>query len=179
MPLLWISLAFLAGLVLGNSFPWPGSHWLIAAAASLLLCLPLGRLPDRAPFLSRLRWAGRKEPQLFVAPLLLLTFLTLGAARISFSGPDLANGHVAAYNDQGAFRITAVVDAPPDRRDSSTLFRLRVEQIAPLDEEGKPGPARAAHGLVLALIPGRADWQYGDRLSLDSTPVTPPENEGF
>ena len=34
-------------------------------------------------------------------------------------------------------------------------------------------------GLVLAYLPGRAGWQYGDRLLLHGLPVTPPEGEEF
>jgi competence protein ComEC len=175
MPLLWLSTAFIAGLVLGNYFPWVPSAWMILASASLFLCLLLRRLSFRP-----LRWIATVEPRLFVPPLLLVTFLALGAWRITSSGPDLATGHIAAANDQGAFRILAVVDAPPDRRERSTLFRLRVEQVTLLDESGAPStPAHPAHGLILALIPGRSGWQYGDRLEMEGRPVTPPENEDF
>lgn len=175
MPLFWLSLAFVAGLILGKSLPLPVSLWPILAAASLFLWSIFRRLPFRP-----LRWLAAREPRLFIPPILLLTFLALGAWRIAASGPDLASGHIAAANDQGTFRIVAVVDAPPDRRERSTLFRLRAEQVTPLDESGAPSaPARPAHGYILALIPGRSAWQYGDRLEVEGRPVTPPENEDF
>ena len=109
----------------------------------------------------------------------MAALLFLGAARIAFSGPDLAGGHIAAYNDQGNFRLTAVVDAPPDLRDQSTLLRMRAEQITPLDNQSTAGTARPTHGMLLVLVPGRADWQYGDRLELDGKLTTPPEGETF
>lgn len=179
MPLLWISLAFVIGIVLGNYFPWANGGWLAVAVASLALWPFLRRLPQRGWLLSSLRWTARAEAHLFAPPLLLLSALAFGALRIATSGPDLANGHVAAYNDQGSFRLTAVVDAPPDWRDKTTLYHLRAEQIAPLDAAGNPGTPRPTHGLVLALIPGHAGWVYGDRLSLDGKLVTPPEAEDF
>lgn len=179
MPLLWISLAFIAGLVLGKVLPWAVSGWLMLAGGSLLLCILLRRLPARGWFRGP-RWLALAEPRLFVPPLLLITALALGAWHMAASGPDLAGGHVAAINDRGAYRLVAVVDAPPDRRDNATLFRLRVEQVAPLKADGSPsGPPHAAHGYLLALIPGRAGWQYGDRLELEGLPVTPPEDEDF
>ena len=134
MPLFWISLAFIVGLVLGETIPWAGRYWLIFSVAALGLWPILRRLPDHGGICSRLRWIARAETSLRVPPLLLAALLFLGAARIAFSGPDLAGGHIAAYNDQGNFRLTAVVDAPPDLRDQSTLLRMRAEQITPLDE---------------------------------------------
>jgi competence protein ComEC len=175
MPLLWLSAAFLLGLVLGNSLSLPSLIWPLLAAASLLLWPMLRRIPFKP-----LAWPARVEPRLFVPPLLLVAALAFGAWRMAASGPDLTRGHIAAVNDQGLFRILAVVDTPPDRRDRSTLFRLRAEQVTPLDDNGSPSaPARPAHGLILALIPGRAGWQYGDRLEVEGQPVTPPEGDDF
>ncbi len=175
MPLLWLSLAFIAGLVLGNSLSLPYFLWLILAAASLLLWPLLRRFPLRP-----LRWLATVEPRLFVPPILLLACLALGAWRITTSGPDLATGHIAAANDHGTYRIVAVVEAPPDRRERSTLYRLRAEQVTMLDESGAPSaPLQPAHGSILALIPGKADWQYGDCLEVEGQPVNPPENDEF
>jgi competence protein ComEC len=177
--LLWISIALVAGLGLGKYLPWQAAGWLVLAGATLLSWPLLRRLPDYPALLRRLAWAGWTEPRLRLPPLLLLAALFLGAARMASGGPDLASGHVAAFNDQGEFRLQAVVIDPPDRRDSSTLLRLQVESIAPLDEDGQTGPAQPAHGLALAHLPGRPGWQYGDRLLVSSAPETPPENEEF
>ncbi len=179
MPLLWISIAFVAGLALGKYLPWQEAGWLGLALASLLLWLLLGRLPTGSVLLRRLKWAAQPEPRLSIAPVLLLAVFFLGATRMAASGPDLQRGHVAAFNDQGEFRLRAVVAAPPDRRDAATLLRLKVETIAPLDAEGRAGPAQPSHGLVLAYLPGQPGWQYGDRLLVSGQPVTPPENEEF
>jgi competence protein ComEC len=183
VPLLWISLCFTAGLVLGMYLPWAGAGWLTLGIAWLVLTPLLPRLPllaQPAPFargallLERLRWLGQRDPRLLVSPAALLAALFLGAARIAFHGPDLANGHVAIYNDQGRFRLQGVVATPPEQRDRSTLLRLSVESVAALDETGQPGEARPAHGLLLAVMPPGSPLQYGDRLALDGSPVTPP-----
>lgn len=180
MPLLWISLSFIAGLVLEYWLSWSGFAWLVFAVACLALWPIARRVPPRGVLLARLGWLGQAaQPPVSVPPLVLLAVCFLGAARLALSGPDLAGGHIAAENDQGQVRIQAIVVAPPDRRDSSTQLRLEVEEVTPLDDDGAPGEPRAAHGLVLALLPGGSGYQYGDRLELEGRLETPPENEEF
>ena len=99
MPLQWISFAFIAGLVLGENLAWKGAGWLALAGACLLGWPMLRRLPTRQPWLVRLRWPGENEIRLGLPPMLLLAVLFRGAARMAFSGPNLAGGHVAAYNN--------------------------------------------------------------------------------
>lgn len=179
MPLLWISLSFLIGLILGAYLPWTLVGWCALAVLALVLWPAFRFLPDRGRVLHALCWLGHRESRLFVPPLLLAAFLFFGAARMVSSAPDTAQGHIAGYNDNGKFRVTGVLVAPPDKRDRSTLLRMEVEEVTPLDEKGKSGPAQPAHGLLLALLPPDGDWEYGDRLELDGTPVTPPEGEDF
>jgi competence protein ComEC len=180
MPLLWLSLAFLAGLVLGTtSLEWRVEYWLGLGAACLLLWPVLRKIPAGRGLRDRLRWLGVKEARLMVPPILLAGFVLLGAGRMAAHGPDPASGHVARFNDGGRVRIQAVVVGDPDRRDSSTLLRLAAEQVIPLAEDGSAGEPQAAHGYLMAYLPGRAPWQYGDRLLLDGLPETPPENDEF
>jgi competence protein ComEC len=178
--LLWISIAFLAGLLLGRAMPWAGPGWLGLAAAALLPILPLRRLRAGALGGWGGLWLGLTEPRLRLPPLLLLAALLLGAARISFHRPDVERGHIAGWNDQGAVRIRGLVSSPPDRRDASTLIRLEAAQATPLTKNGAPaGPPQPAHGLVLVVLPGGAAGQYGDVMELQGRLETPPENEEF
>lgn len=180
MPLLWISLCFIIGLIAGEYLPWTATGWLSLAGAVCVLWPILRLLPTRRAILRWLRGTARVVPSLRLPPLLLLAFALLGAARISTSGPDLSGGHVAAINDQGKYRIQGIVAAPPDWRDRYTLLRIQVEQITPLDDSGAvSAPTRLAHGSLMALLPGRADWQYGDCLGLEGSPIIPPESEDF
>ncbi len=179
MPLLWISFAFFVGLLAGAYLPLANSGWLILAGVSLLGWPGCHWLPARGRLLVGLRWLGQIEPRLRIPPLLLLVFLFLGAWRFGLANPDLDHGHIAAYNDQGRFQMVGVLDAAPDRRDRSTQLRVRIEQVAPLDANGMASAAVPAHGVILALALGQGNWQYGDRLQLEGSPVTPPEDEDF
>ncbi len=179
MPLLWISLAFIAGLILGESMHWSGAGWVTAAGICLLAWPGLRFLPSRPGILDKLRWGGLRHAVLRVPPVMLLAFLFAGAARITSSAPDLAHGHIAGYNDQGSVQIQAVVAAAPDRRERTTLLRLEIETAAILDENGAAAPAKPAHGRALALLPAGVEWEYGDRLLLTGKPGAPPEGEEF
>jgi hypothetical protein len=86
---------------------------------------------------------------------------------------------ISAFNDSGTHRILAVVSDYPDVRDTSTLLRLSVVQVAALNDKGQPKAPVPARGLLLAMLPGKAGYQYGDKLLLEGKPVTPPENEEF
>ena len=175
MPLLWISLSFLAGLVLSEYFPWSAAGWL-ATAGCVLAAWPVLHRHKR---FTRLRWLALREPRLRIPPILLLAALFLGMARMAASAPNPNSGHIVAYNDLGPARILAVVTAPPDRSDKSTMLRVRVEQITPISEDGQAGEPRSAHGLVQVVLPPGMGWRYGDRLSLEGLLQTPPEDEDF
>lgn len=178
MPLLWISLAFLAGLVLGDLTPANQTNWWVASGVALAAWLTLRFLPLASRF-GRLQWLTHTHPYLKIAPGLLVVFCLLGAVRMTGTGPDLQNGHIAAWNDRGTVSIQAVVVSPPDPRDKTTLLRVRVESVTPQEAVGVFEPAQPAHGLVQVLLPAGSEWQYGDRLLLTGKPVDPPENDEF
>jgi competence protein ComEC len=179
VPLFWVSLAIIAGLLLGNDLPWSRDIWLILAGGFLLLWPLLSLGSKRFPRLRALRWLSHSHPFLLLPPILLLIAAPVGALRMATSGPDIANGHIQAFNDQGEVQLIALVDSPPDRRDQTTLYHLQAEEIAPLDALGRPEKALPTHGAVVALVRGRANWQYGDRLRLTGQLTTPSEGETF
>ena len=181
MPLLWISLAFLAGIPLGKLLDWRLQTWLFLAALVLGIYLvarglagwlhrgaqathPLWRWIDHLPYLPR-----------WLAPVLPL-FLILGAARYQVAQPALDPDSVAWYNDQRmAFVIEGTVAGPADNRDTFTYLRVQVDQLRPAnDTQFKP-----VQGLVLAKIPPNGDWRYGDRVHLEGQLETPVEYEDF
>ncbi len=183
MPLLWVSLAFLIGLFLGEILPAnehsTGSYWAAAAAGSLVMWAVLRFIPSRPGILGKLRWTSLRHPYLCVPPVVLLVFIFAGAARFTLNSPDLAHGHIAALNDTGTFRIQAVVAAPPDRRDYATLVRLVIEGAAAVEENQPPKPLLPAHGTALAVFPPGTEMEYGERVLMTASPVTPPEGEEF
>ena len=180
MPLLWLSLAYLAGLVLGGASPQQNSLvWLLTATAVLPGLLLLSRLPEQPGLLFRLRWIALRQPILRLPPLLVLASFALGVWQVSTAHPAIQPGEVAALNESGKFRLIGMVSAPPDRREETTILRLAMESAAPLGADDMPGERQPVSGMLLVMVPGRADWQYGDRLMLDGQPITPPANEEF
>ncbi|MEA3440177.1 MAG: ComEC/Rec2 family competence protein [Chloroflexota bacterium] len=184
MPLLWLSLAFLGGVLLGEYLKWSLIAWLILAAVSLLLFL---LRPIIRHLLKRVSWKPPQFLQNFhpfiskllsppVAYSLLLLFLTLGATRYQFSQPKIDHNFIAWYNDLGVeYVVEGLLEEPPDVRDYYTNLRLRVEQIHPVGDTH----ANQINGTLLARVSPGDDWSYGDRLRLQGEPQTPSESETF
>jgi len=163
MPLIWLSLAFLTGILLADRFPLPAPTWLLLAAASLALALALRRLRPSHLIPNHL------IPFLIAIP--------LGALRYQAALPDLTEpSFIAQYNDSGkTLVVTGVVTAFPDRRDHYINLRVETERIHPADDFR----AAPVHGLLLARIPPQEDVHYGDRVVLRGQVLTPPEGETF
>ncbi|MDO9347863.1 MAG: ComEC/Rec2 family competence protein, partial [Anaerolineales bacterium] len=186
--MLWLSLAFLAGILLANQLHlsrtfWLGlAHivlppqfhlfriiWLILAGIVLLIASLLRILSNRLNF----RPFNLPPSTLFLASLSLITFF-LGAARYHFSIPIIDAHHIAWYNDrQYDLLVTGVLTELPDRRDTYTNLRLRVQSVDTGDESLPVG------GLILArILPGQT-FHYGEVIRLRGALKTPPENEDF
>ncbi len=103
MPLLWLSLAFALGILLGEILAWNFSAWLILVGACLFLffllfvlnkkfTIPPPRFLDRLP-----------RPPLPI--LVLLAVLCLGAARMQLAQPTFTPTDLAFYNDVSKEKI--------------------------------------------------------------------------
>jgi competence protein ComEC len=186
VPLLWLSLAFVCGVILGEWLGWPSSVWLalaLCAAGLGLLGWATRRLLQKSPAaglrIARLRERLPAIPAILRAPLpyaALLAALCLGAMRYQLSLPEIAPGHIAWYNDQESkFTIEGLVEAPPDVRDEYTNLRVRAEQLHPADSL----LFTPVSGDLLARVPPGGGWRYGDRVRLWGYLETPGENETF
>jgi len=190
MPLLWLSLAFLAGILLAASLHLPAGVWLLLSGIVLLIGLSSRFLRTRnITFISHAsriaHYASRFTHHVssFTSSLpplpysLIPFFLFLGAARYQFAQPDLGSPEfIAAYNDRGGeVSVQGVLVEPPDRRDTYANLKLRVEEIIPA---GETTPQEVS-GLLLAKDWNLNHWHYGDRLLLQGWPETPPESEDF
>lgn len=167
LPLLWLSIAFLLGILLAAEVAAPLWAWLASAAlAAGLLALP-GRMP-------RLR-RRLERPGLYSLAVLALAVFFLGAARyqVTQSPPDISQ--LAHYNDApGRVTVMAVVSRPPIPHDSYVEYRLEAEQVT------VPGEApQSIRGGLLAQLSLGSDWDYGDRLRLTGELETPSEGESF
>ncbi len=158
MRLVWLGLAWLSGIVIGNTHGPTASGWLLLAAGALV-----------AVFLFR-----RYETHRWV--FILIVVASLAAARMRAAQPVFDSGHLASYNDAPqAVSLTGVVAAWPDVRDSYVGLRIEAERL----RASRGGSELPVHGKVLVWAPRFGDWRYGDRVRVDGFLETPPVLEEF
>jgi competence protein ComEC len=177
MPLFWLSLAFLSGILIAASIAVPMPVWIILSFFSILLLVPpVYRLWSRIlPASTTSLTQQLKINSLRLLPLLLL-FIALGATRYLVSIPSFSPSFVAYYNDQPAeFILEGVLAEPPDMRDTYINLRITVERIRTLkDHQFTP-----VSGLLLARVSTDSSFTYGDLIRIEGRLATPPENEDF
>jgi competence protein ComEC len=171
VPLFWLSLAFLAGIVVSDWSGWPWPAWCTLGAVGLAFW-PVVRRLQAWPRIAAL---GRVQRPLKIPPILLLVLFAAGGLRTQLAHPALTPTDLAFYNGRGAARITAWVTSPPEQREQSTLLRLEAEEITP----AKAKTPLKVRGRIAAVLPPGAGWRYGDVLELVGQPTDPPENEDF
>ncbi|GAB4454212.1 MAG: hypothetical protein Kow0070_00130 [Anaerolineales bacterium] len=160
-PLMWFSLAFLAGIVLGSAVALPLLGWGLLALLFLLLALLARLLPTFHFPLSTF---------IFV----ILLALSLGAARYQYSVPQFDAFHIAFYNDRNyEVLVTGYITTFPDYRDTYTNLRVQVTSVDTGDGDLE------ASGLILARAPANQVFTYGQTIRLRGKLETPPENEDF
>jgi competence protein ComEC len=165
LPLVWFSLAFLAGIVLGSLVSLHLLTWIALFIIADLLIVVSRLLQRRLPSLPAIF-----SPFAFV----LLFALFLGAARYQFSVPNFSPFHIAFYNDREYdMLVTGTLIEPPDYRDNYTNLRLEVSGVDTGDQE------LPASGLLLARVSNNQTFRYGEILRLRGSLKTPPENEDF
>ena len=180
MPLFWLALAFLAGILFANAVRLPTTAWLILAGAafagSILLAVVSRWLAQRGGIGPR---PAQRLPAPFSLAFVVLLFASafFGASRYQSKQPDLSDpGFIAWYNDtQGEVILEGVITAPPDVRDSYTNLRLAVDKIRPAYDT--TFLYREVHGLLLVKAPAGGTWRYGDRVHVEGQVETPPEDE--
>ena len=166
-PLMWFSLAFLAGIILGSLLSLSLWTWLALAVLAIFLSIFAQLFSAYIP------------PALFLLrpfPFILFASLFVGAARYQYSVPDFDAYHIAFYNDREYdLLITGTLVEPPDYRDKYTNLRLEVSKVDTGDTE------LSVNGLILVRVPPnqKRKFEYGDILRLRGKLKTPPENEDF
>ncbi|HEX5838556.1 MAG TPA: ComEC/Rec2 family competence protein [Anaerolineales bacterium] len=168
LPLMWFSLAFLAGIVLGSLVTlgvwiWLGLAFLFLSLAILARIFPLASFRPHP-----------LTPFLFPLTFILIFALFLGAARYQMSVPGFDAFHIAFYNDRDYdLLITGTIVEPPDYRDNYTNLRVEVSGVDTGDGD------LPAEGLILVRVSNNQTYHYGEILRLRGKVRTPPENEDF
>jgi competence protein ComEC len=168
LPLMWFSLAFLAGIALGSLFSLSLWMWIALAVIFLLLAVLVRFFPLSSIIHQPLN-------NLFSSFAFILVFaLFLGAARYQYSVPKFDAFHIAFYNDRDYdLLITGTVSEPPDYRDNYTNLRVQVSGVDTGDGDLPVG------GLILVRVSNNQVYHYGGIVRLRGKVRTPPENEDF
>ena len=173
MPLFWLSLAFLTGIIFGSFTALPISTWLILAGGTLALALLRPKPPHCITHLLQI-----PHPLKTPIPLSILCLaFALGAARYQGSLPEINDPEfVAFYNDTSQqLTVTGLITRLPDVRDSYINLRVDVESIT---MPGEKNPI-SVRGAILARAYPEGEYHYGDRVALTGFLKTPPEHEDF
>jgi competence protein ComEC len=174
MPFLWLSLAFLVGIILADNLFLATPTWLSMSGAFfgliLLRAFILRRIPQN-PILQRLT---------FHLPLpisVLLLTLCLGAARYQSQLPDLSDvAFVANHNDSGIqMMVTGIIINLPVQGDTSTSLRIETERMHTAGQLDYMD----IYGKLLVSTPAGHTFHYGDRVVVRGYLETPPETETF
>ena len=193
MPLFWLSISFLAGILLAALQSLPHLVWLafaglavfyaaISSRLFILICHHWGRFLGRMlGFLPFWGIAGLVRFQKILARMRLpagwlLVAFCLGGFRYQSAQPIIRPTDLAFYNDTHEFIILdGWLVEPPDLRDQYSLLRLQVDRLRFAGQT----QARPVSGQLLVRTAPGVSWEYGDRLRLDGGLVAPPEQEDF
>jgi competence protein ComEC len=172
LPLMWFSLAFLAGIILARLVPLSIWVWTGLTVFAIVLLVLSQIITPRIPSASHLTLLTFLRPFFFV----LLTALFLGAARYQLSVPKFDAHHIAFFNDRDYdLLITGTIVEPPDYRDDYTNLRVQVQKV----DTGEGDLEEAVTGLLLVRVSSNQIYHYGDVIRLRGKLKTPPENDDF
>jgi competence protein ComEC len=173
MPLVWISLSFILGIVAASLFTLSAKLWLGMGLALLFIAILLTLFARLPRFSGNLFFESLSKINFIY--LILPAFLFIGAWRYQIAQPDLKDPfHIAFYNDREYdILVTGTLAEPPDYRDTYTNLKINVEAV---DSGSGDLPA---YGLILARIPQNQIYEYGQRVRVRGELTTPPENEDF
>ncbi len=168
MPLLWISLTFITGIIVSSLIALPAILWFGIGVALLFVSILF--LPTQFS-------SNPAFKSYFSIPPIYLVFLFsffFGAWWYQFRQPNINAFHIAFYNDRDYdLLVTGTLMEPPDYRDSYTNLQLKVEAV---DSGSGDMPVQ---GAFLVRVPANETYEYGERVRVRGKLKTPPENEDF
>ena len=118
LPLLWVSLAFLSGIVANRFLRAPLDVWLIITLTPIIVVLILRR-----------RFVRLASLNIWLIAAACIAFL-LGAMRYQQTIHQITPSDVSWYNDRKYdVLVTGTLNDPPDYRDAYTNLRLNVNKL--------------------------------------------------
>lgn len=177
MPLVWISLSFILGIIAASLLSLSANLWLgFGLALLFVLVLTLLALSTDNPvsrFFSHLQ-IDRSFLMLNPLPYALPVIFFFGGWWYQFRQPVIDSFHVAFYNDRTyEVLVTGTLADAPDYRDTYTNLQIQVEAV-----DSGSGDL-TTHGLLLVRVPALETYEYGQRVRVRGLLQTPPENEEF
>ncbi len=173
MPLVWVSLSFISGIIVSSLAPFSAAFWFWVGGVFLFIAIFLYSLILFPQFANTaiFNFLFSLQPSFFI----LLVFFSLGAGLYQYRQPDLKDPfHIPFYNDRDyEILVTGTLAEPPDYRDKYTNLKINVEAV---DSGSGDLPA---YGLVLARVPLNQTYEYGGRVRIRGELKTPPVNEEF
>lgn len=167
MQLLYLSVAFLAGIVLNQMLVIPWWAWAGLGGASSLSVI-FNRFLEG-------RFNGWQRISHFFAfpPALLLVLMCAGAGRYIIATPPVNDSDLAWYNDKGLYSLVGTISSPPDIQGDQIRYRIDFAEITNPNEKDLSASINRITGAALVTMPRWQQWQYGDRLQLIGAPSTP------
>lgn len=179
MPLTWVSLAFLIGILLSSGVSLPWVVWLLIAGGCIIGLLSLRGLSAKFPSNRILAVVNsglaRSSPFFFLAPGVLLVFLALGGARYAVSQPLLTPQSLAWYNGKNV-TLDGWICFPPETVSSGTRLDISVDRI---QTTASSTSGQSISGKVRVTIPPGRKWRYGERVRLSGDLNEPADYADF
>jgi competence protein ComEC len=155
VPLIYLSCAWVAGILLGAKFSLP-----LALIFTGLIPLPL-------------IFFFRHHRKVIILISLCLVVLFSGAFRFQSSQPTVNENCLQFYNDQETVDIKGMINDDPEVRDKTTHLNLSATAIK-LDEDW-----HEVSGTALLFVPRYSTYKYGDVLVVSGRLETPAELNDF
>jgi len=169
LPLLWLSLSFLSGLLAAILFSLPNLLPFLLIAIGFSLSLLEKRFGSRwAIFQNRNR----------ISPLawgVLIIAFSIGFLRYQTAQIPITKGQVGLYNNSGQVTLIGKVTAPPVKGDRVSQVRLQVQRLfLKSNQEITP-----ISGLVLLWVAKDDEYDYGDLIQAEGKLIIPFEDSEF
>lgn len=172
MPLLWLSLAFLAGIGLSDAVGIPWWGWALASAGFVGFAMVERRLWGKYEIWQR--WRSKS----FLPAAAVVAALCLGGMRFTIHQPFWGPSDLAFYLPQFV-QLRGVIDQPPRPAGQGMRVFVAVDELMYLDAEGQPqGVPLIVHGRLGAVLRAGQELRYGDRVELTGMLTKPPEGSG-